>query len=170
MPPRGTLEVRFWKKVDRRGADECWPWLAGRLPHGYGTFYRDRDHHHAYAHRMSYELAFGPIQDGMDVCHRCDNPPCVNPAHLFVGTRIDNVRDMVVKGRGRMGQYPRTARQSGSARWNARLTEADIPLIRARLAAGERYKPIGAAFGVHDRTIADIARGLTWKHVTVEGS
>lgn len=92
-----SFEERFWRQVDRREPDACWPWTGATIK-GYGHSHWGREHY--YAHRKSWELAFGPIPDGMVVRHRCDNPPCVNPAHLEVGTQADNVADMIARGRG----------------------------------------------------------------------
>jgi hypothetical protein len=98
-----TTEERFWAKVDRSGGpDACWLWTAGtfRLRNGYGKFGADpAASRTVYAHRFAYELSHGPIPPGLLVCHHCDNPPCCNPAHLFLGTIADNMRDMSDKGR-----------------------------------------------------------------------
>jgi hypothetical protein len=84
---------RFWERVPNRPADECWMWTGPRWWDGYGRA-GNRG-----AHRLSWIIAFGPIPDGLHVCHRCDAPLCVNPAHLFLGTNEDNRRDMLRKAR-----------------------------------------------------------------------
>lgn len=94
------LEIRYWAKVDKRGPDECWPWVAYRHGAGYGRINRGpAKAGQVFAHRVSWEIHYGSIPDGLYVLHRCDNPPCQNPAHLFVGTTADNMRDKVAKGR-----------------------------------------------------------------------
>lgn len=99
---------RFWDKVDKNGPipkhcpelGSCWNWLACTDPFGYGVLMIPRPKkHRVCAHRFSYELHIGPIPGGMLVCHHCDNPPCTNPLHLFLGTYLDNNRDMYAKGR-----------------------------------------------------------------------
>jgi hypothetical protein len=107
-----TLEERFWAKVDRGDPDECWTWLAYRRPDGYGSLRMGTlgvDRRNERAHRLSWTLANGPIPAGLLVLHRCDNPSCVNPAHLFLGTDQDNADDRQSKGRGvRNGNQDKT--------------------------------------------------------------
>lgn len=155
--PHGrTPGERFWAKVDRRGPDECWPWTASLLTDGYGNF---RFEGKAWpAHRWLWVQTHGPIPDGLVVRHVCDNPPCVNPAHHLIGTKADNKRDEVERGRNAYGS------RNG---W-ARLREADVAQIKYRLRAGERRDDIAADFGVCKSTVSHIATGRSWSHVVIE--
>lgn len=97
---RRSFEERLWEKVDKAG--DCWVWTAGRNPKGYGRIGRGgRGEGVVLAHRAVWELANGPVPEGLFVLHRCDNPPCVRPNHLFLGTKADNNQDMASKGRNR---------------------------------------------------------------------
>lgn len=136
-----SLEERFWPKVAIRGRDVCWRWLAATDGHGYGAISAQGERRTLQAHRVSYELANGPIPAGLHVLHRCDNPACVNPSHLFLGTHAENMSDMAVKGRiGRRTKLsPETIRSicvaSGSIRSIARrfgVSSDPVRKIRAR--------------------------------------
>ena len=142
-----TILARFEAKFTKRGPNECWEWSAGRDRDGYGDFWWDKT---VKAHRASWLLyCGGPIEKGLGVLHRCDNPPCVNPDHLFLGTTKDNNTDMAIKERGR----------------TVKLTASQIPEIRARLANGEKAWKIAKDYGVTGGSIYPIQYGNSWRHV-----
>ena len=114
------LSERFWGKVDKRSLDECWPWMAYRNSGGYGKIKVDGKC--LSAHRISWILHFGPIPKGMCVLHHCDNPSCMNPYHLFIGSPADNAADRGAKGRG---NQPRGEKKAG-----VKLTEEKVHMIR----------------------------------------
>ena len=151
---------RFWSKVDIRGADECWEWQASTR-HGYGQFGvgTRATLRVEIASRFAYELANGTIPEGLAVCHTCDNPPCVNPAHLYTGTQADNVADMDAKGR--RGIHKPIGEHNGSAK----LTESDVHSIREMLADGATFAAVGRTFGVTSNQISNIHKGRAWAHV-----
>ena len=157
---RRPTEVRFWSKVDRRGPDDCWTWTAARDKDGYGHFSINTAAPGGRAHRASWVFANGPVPPGLCVCHRCDNPPCVNPGHLFLGTNSDNMRDREAKGR-------RVA-VVGSAHGIAKLSESQVASILRRVAAGELRTAVAKDLGVHLVTVTRIVTGETWRHVPME--
>lgn len=146
---------RFWEKVERHGPDGCWGWLAAKDKNGYGVFYLSSSKKNMPAHRFSYELHIGPIPDGMFVCHHCDNPPCCNPNHLFLGTIADNHADMCRKGRLRYGV----------GHHNSKLTDGDVMDIRAALSAGQNQYDVAVRYGVSQSIISTIWTGKAWLHV-----
>ena len=156
-PPKKTLADRFWAKVDRRGAEDCWLWTAATNEHGYGVMRPggQRSGPTVKAHRVSLILA-GVDIDGLVIRHSCDNPPCVNPAHLSVGTKAENSADMVARGRS-----PRGSRSGAS-----KLTERQVAEIRARQAAGELHRVLAADYGVSRVTITNLVTGKSRRHVT----
>lgn len=154
---RVPLRDRFFSKIDKSSVDGCWIWTGNKVGSGYGTIgLGRRGEGTVYAHRLSWELANGPIPDGMFLCHRCDNPPCVNPAHLFLGTPADNVQDAIAKGRHIKGELV-----GGCV-----LTEANVITIRRRYAAGGiRQEDLAAEYGVTRSNIGAIIRGRSWAHL-----
>ena len=148
---------RFWARVDRRGPDECWEWQGTRISGKYGRLARDG--YHVWAHRLAWELENGPIPDGLLVCHRCDNPPCCNPAHLFLGTYADNARDRDLKGHRILPP------QQGSHNPQSRLTEDQVRGIRVLLAQGTPRSEVAVRYGVGRQAISKIANGRRWTHV-----
>jgi len=142
---------RFWSKVEK--ADGCWLWTAYCGKWGYGSFCVGDSM--VLAHRVSYELAYGPIPDGLDVLHRCDNPPCVRPEHLFLGTDLDNARDMDSKGRRR----PSPGERNG----NSKLSYEQVTEIRGLYAGGGwSWRKLARQFGVSHHQIGLIVRGRSW--------
>lgn len=159
-----TLARRFWLKVDRRGDDECWPWTAYRSKKGYGHIKVGGKRGSVIAaHRVAYELKLGDIPPGMLVCHSCDNPPCCNPAHLWVGTNDDNMADMARKGRARAGRQPNDEeRARGVGNGNAKLTDADVLSIRRD---GRTQEAIARDYGVDRTLVGYIQRRKIWTHI-----
>ena len=153
---------RFWPKVER--TDGCWLWRGATTLRGYGTLgvgsMRDGTRRHAMAHRVSYEIHFGPIPDGLFVCHSCDNPPCVNPAHLFLGTPAQNTADMHAKGRGVVPVSPAV---SGEQVSTAKLTTAQAIEIRQLYDAGGGLRGIAGKFGISRAQVCNIGRRKAWR-------
>ena len=144
-----TLADRFWEKV-QKGPD-CWLWTASCFPHGYGQF-RVGDTN-VPAQRVVWQLTYGPIPDGINVCHHCDNPPCVRPDHLFLGTAKDNNHDAAFKGRLRTGE--RSPR--------AKLTWEQVNQIRELWAVGINQQALAAMFPISDSQVSNIVRHRSWR-------
>jgi hypothetical protein len=142
-----TLEERFWEKANK--SDGCWNWTASVNSCGRATFDSKS------APRMAYKLAKGDVPRNMHVCHTCDNPRCVNPDHLFLGTQQDNVRDAIRKGRN----------QAGERHYYAKLTETDVSDIRWLSSFGLTHAEIGRAYRVSGVNVGQIVRGKLWSSV-----
>lgn len=154
MRERVSVEERFWSAIDKSPGQgpngDCWEWTLGRLEWGYGRFAVGRGE--VKAHRMAYELAVGPVPDGLMVCHHCDNPPCCNPSHLFVGDGFDNMGDMAAKGRS----------LQGVKHHKAKLSDDDVRAIRVDT---RRQVEIAEEYGVSRGLVGHIKRRLIWKHI-----
>lgn len=160
---RMLLLQRFMKHVSK-DPNGCWNWTGCKNRTGYGGFLvRSNEHRQGrreLAHRVSYELFKGPIPKGKFVCHLCDNTSCVNPDHVWAGTNVDNMGDMKRKGRSNKGE----------SRWNSKLTNYDVKLIRKlyRRRSFEFGCPaLAKRFGVSHENIRRALYGVTWKHVYV---
>lgn len=169
----------FWSKVDKTPGQgprgECWGWIAGRDGDGYGKIGVSDHRRTVRSHRMAYFLATREDPGPLDVCHRCDWPPCCNGAHLFLGTPLDNNRDSKAKGRNCTGddqwlrKFPERVRK-GTAHHSARLSEEDVRTIRARYSDAPTKHGVMTAlareYAVEVTTIFKIVKRLRWKHVS----
>lgn len=146
-----NVETRFWSWVDQSHLDGCWPWMGARSPKGYGNFmWPDRKPRRAA--RVMWWLIFGAIPDGMFVLHHCDNPCCVNPTHLFLGTMKDNTRDMLEKGRAACGErHP-----------HAKLSEENVRYIRG---SDETGRSLARRFNIGEMEVSRIRSNQRWKHL-----
>lgn len=162
MKARDPL-ARYQEKVDVQGPDDCWEWNAARFEKGYGAFrLGDRQ---TKAHRTGYELLVGPIPEGYYVCHTCDNPPCQNPRHWFLGTTGDNARDREAKGRGAGARNLRVVHMRGETNGAAKLTEDDVRQIRSEQKRGVLQKELAERFGVSRAAICLIINRKHWPHI-----
>lgn len=156
---------RFWAKVDKSGpvpvhAPElgpCWIWTKATTKWGYGKLTVNNVWY--LAHRRSYEMAHGSIPESLLVCHRCDTPACVRPAHLFAGTAAQNTRDMHEKGRASGEGAP------GEQNGNHKLWEAQVIAIRTRFGQGELIRHLAVEYGMTVGAISKIVNGRSWKHI-----
>lgn len=153
------VEQRFWASVNKNGPivrpalGHCWVWTGGKVsktkPYGKMTHWENGKNRHQTAHRFSYELRSGPIPDKMCVLHRCDNPPCVNPDHLFLGTAKDNTRDKLLKERS-----------------TSPFSAVQVREMRRMYKRGNiSMAAIGRLNGINERTAAGIISGRRWAHL-----
>lgn len=195
-----TTEIleAFWAKVDKNGpvpvgkkcSGNCWLWTATVNKNGYGLFFRVRT---VLAHRLSWCIAFGE-PGTLQVNHACDNPPCVNPEHLWIGTQAENLDDMMKKGRhgsitcpdkhaygdaNGTRQHPEKLARGdahgsrthpeklprGETHWKSKFSETDVQEIRKQLALGVTQKFLAQQYNVAQTAISKIKTGKTWRHV-----
>ncbi len=136
-------------------ANKCWEWKRSHSYAGYGKAWWDGKKH--YAHRLVYKHYFGEFEDNLLVCHKCDNPSCVNPQHLFLGTHLDNNRDRQSKGR--------QANTQGESNPFAKLREIEVIDILTRLKRREKGRHIAGIYNVSEYTISKIKHGVNWAHL-----
>lgn len=158
--PLKSPEERLWESVEK--TDGCWIWHGYTSPAGYGQI--GIGNKLEFTHRLSWEIANGPIPDGMVICHHCDNPACVRPDHLFLGTLADNNHDMKLKGRirnaGTLGL------NYGEANGNSRLTREDVIAMRSAYdSEGKTFTDIANEYNVSISTASRIVQRVSWKHV-----
>jgi len=155
LPPHDI--ARFWSKVDKRDPDECWLWKDTPHPKGYGDMRVGQ--YKLKAHRIAYVLHYGVSPGELKVCHTCDIPLCVNPAHLFLGTQKDNVDDMVRKGRHRDARGEKNGR--------AKVTAEQVRTIRQTYAAGGvSQSQLAKQYGLTVIGVSKLIRGENWSHIT----
>jgi len=158
VQPRRALEERFWEKVDKSG--NCWVWMAGKNKAGYGVIYKDGQMR--LAHRISWMFENGEIPKGFLIRHKCDNPSCIRPTHLVIGTHSDNMRDMAIRNRAsRNGKY-----LIGEKNGFTDLIASDVLEIRTKYANENcTQRELAKQFSVSQSTIGNIVHRRTWKHV-----
>lgn len=148
-----SLANTFWARCAHCAPDECWLWTGGKDRRGYGKFVYEGKRY--IASRLGYELHYGPISDDLWVLHRCDNPSCCNPHHLFLGTHSDNMTDMKAKGR-----QPR-----GEQKNNAKLSAGEVHEIRRLHEEGMSLTEIARQFGIVFQNVSCIVNRKSWKHI-----
>ena len=147
---RVPIDRRFWAKVEKGATPEaCWKWLGSKVNGGYGDIGRGGSKTGSIrAHRLSWEMHVGPIPEGLWVLHKCDNPECTNPAHLFLGKQKENMADMAAKNRGYLFGAGNVSNQKGEAHWKCKLTDGQVRAIRAAKDRGFTFKSIARHFKI----------------------
>jgi hypothetical protein len=166
------ISQRFWPKVNVTSEDECWIWIGATDKKGYGKITAEGNRwRFVPAHRVSYMLAHGHIPEGLLVRHSCDNPPCVNPKHLLLGTVQDNIRDKVTRHRHPCGDrhgmrlHPECVVR-GERHYQAKLTEQDVRAIRNTFAGGcASMTKLARIYGVSTANVSCIIHRRKWAHV-----
>lgn len=181
-----TVAARLWAGVLK--SDTCWEWQRGHNGDRYGVIWVGGERQRDYVHRVSWVLHYGPIPDGLWVLHQCDNPPCVRPDHLFLGTNLDNARDMAAKGRQVFQQHPERAargdqswmRSAAGRAWArdrilthgspfAKLSADKVKTIRILYSAGGiTQRALAQQYGVSQPAISSVVSGRRWGHVDAE--
>jgi DNA-binding XRE family transcriptional regulator len=161
---RMTMKERFWHYTTRLDDDVCWPWSGPVLKKDRRGVMCMAKHGTVPAPRVAYYIEHGLWPDkALFVCHRCDNPNCVNPHHLFLGTARDNLRDAASKGRMALQRNPGLITGAKNHRAMAKLSEHEVIMIRSR--TNYLSRDLAKEFGVSKATINDIRRGHTWRHL-----
>jgi len=147
-------KLKYYSKINENG---CWEWQRAKIHNGYGRVYVKHKNKDELTHRASWEAFVGEIKEGMQINHKCHNRACINPDHLYLGTQKENVRDMLLAGRGNVPK--------GSDCINSKLTEDKVKLIKKMLNEGKRSCDIAIQFNISRSTIWNIKYGKTWKHI-----
>lgn len=153
-----TIEERFWIRVRKGGPDDCWTWTGSTSKKGYGRFSNTKWGTNL-AHRIAFMVSNGyQIPDGLLACHSCDNPRCVNPNHIFIGTNRENILDSSRKGRLAKGERA----------YHSKLTEQDVRNIHTLYSVDKKSsKQISKIYNVSMQSIMDILKGKSWKHLNL---
>lgn len=159
--PRPPVGVRLLRRRLIMAKSGCWEWVGARSTAGYGQMRVAGKL--LYTHRLAHEEFIGSIPDGLLVCHRCDNPACFNPEHLFLGTQADNMGDMALKGRG--NGRPGESRSQGGANGMAKLAPDDVRAIRRLAASGKTNRHIAEVYGISPAAVSLIKNGHRWGHL-----
>lgn len=151
-----AIQARCWRRIavcqhGRTCPVCCWEWQGGYSVGGYGVMLERKTV--VLSHRYIFQLTYGPFAPGLSICHRCDNPPCCNPAHLFCGTHAENMQDARQKGRA----------PEGERHASSKLTQAQVAAIRAAVTNGRTQRQLATQFGVEPTTIWHVVHGDSWK-------